>query len=113
MRRLLGLSTAGNFKDGCMQDVHWPAGLFGYFPTYTLGALTAAQLFEAARRAHPGIGASIARGDLSELDAWLTKHVWGKGSLLETGELVKQATGAPLGTDAFQRHLRRRYLGQG
>jgi carboxypeptidase Taq len=112
MRRLLGLSTAGNFKDGCMQDVHWPAGLFGYFPTYTLGALTAAQLFEAARAAHPGLGDAIARGDLSLLDGWLTKNVWGKGSLLETGELVTQATGAPLGTAAFQRHLRRRYLGQ-
>jgi carboxypeptidase Taq len=113
MRRLLGLSTAGNFRDGCMQDVHWPAGLFGYFPTYTLGALTAAQLFEAARSATPGLAAAIAQGDLSPLDAWLTKNVWGQGSLLDTGELVQQATGAPLGTGAFQRHLRRRYLGQG
>jgi carboxypeptidase Taq len=112
MRRLLGLSTAGNYQNGCMQDVHWPAGLFGYFPTYTLGALTAAQLFEAARREHPNIDGSIAKGDLSELDGWLTQHVWAKGSLLETGELVQQATGAPLGTAAFQRHLRRRYLGR-
>jgi carboxypeptidase Taq len=110
MKRLLGLSTEGNFKNGCMQDVHWPAGLFGYFPTYTLGALTAAQLFDAAKKAHPEIGASIARGELETLDAWLTEHVWGLGCLLETSELVERATGAPLGTAAFVRHLRRRYL---
>ena len=113
MVRLLGLSTAGNFRNGCMQDVHWPAGLFGYFPTYTLGALTAAQLFEAARAAQPGLGAAIARGDLLGLDSWLDEHVWSRGSLLETGELVRAATGAPLGTGAFERHLRRRYLGEG
>lgn len=113
MRRLLGLSTAGNYQDGCMQDVHWPAGLFGYFPTYTLGALTAAQLFDAARRAHPELSAEIARGDLRALDAWLTDNVWAKGCLLETDELVRRATGEPLGTQAFERHLRRRYLGEG
>lgn len=113
MRRLLGLSTAGNYQNGCMQDVHWPAGLFGYFPTYTLGALTAAQLFEAAKKAKPALGASIAQGNLGELDAWLSEHVWGLGCLLEAHELVERATGAPLGTGAFQRHLRRRYLGEG
>jgi carboxypeptidase Taq len=110
MRRLLGISTAGNFANGCMQDVHWPAGLFGYFPTYTLGALTAAQLFEAALRAQPDLPQRIAEGDLSQLDAWLNREVWGKGCLLESSELVRAATGAPLGTGAFQRHLRRRYL---
>jgi carboxypeptidase Taq len=112
MRRLLGLTTAGNFQNGCMQDVHWPAGLFGYFPTYTLGALTAAQLFEAARAALPQLGAAIAAGDLSELDRWLDERIWSRGSLLSTSELVRGATGAPLGTAAFQRHLRRRYLGE-
>ncbi len=113
MQQLLGISTAGNDKDGCMQDVHWPAGLFGYFPTYTLGALTAAQLFAAARRAHPGIAAGVARGDLSELDTWLGENVWGQGCLLETGDLVQRATGEPLGTRDFELHLRRRYLGEG
>ncbi|MEO8184699.1 MAG: carboxypeptidase M32, partial [Deltaproteobacteria bacterium] len=110
MRRLLGISTAGNYANGCLQDVHWPAGLFGYFPTYTLGALTAAQLFEAALRAQPDLPRRIAQGDLSQLDAWLNREVWGKGCLLESSELVQAATGAPLGTGAFQRHLRRRYL---
>ena len=92
--------------------MHWSAGLFGYFPTYTLGALTAAQLFEAARAARPDLGAAIAAGDLSGLDQWLDERVWSRGSLVSTPELVRSATGAPLGTGAFVRHLRRRYLGE-
>ncbi len=110
MRALLGLSTAGNFRDGCMQDVHWPAGLFGYFPTYTLGAMTAAQLFAAARRALPEVSGQIARGDFAPLDGWLREHIWSRGSLRTTPELVTEATGAPLATESFKRHLRARYL---
>jgi carboxypeptidase Taq len=110
MRRLLGISTAGDFKNGCMQDVHWPAGLFGYFPTYTLGALTAAQLFAAASRDVSGLAENIARGDLTGLDAWLREKLWGQGSRYETAELIERATGRPLDTEAFQRHLERRYL---
>jgi carboxypeptidase Taq len=111
MRELLSLSTAGNFKDGCMQDVHWPAGLFGYFPTYTMGALTAAQLFRAAKSAVPGVLDGIRAGDFSPLDGWLREKVWSQGSFLETDALLKNATGAPLGTEAFERHLEERYLG--
>jgi carboxypeptidase Taq len=111
MQRLLGISTRNNFRDGCMQDVHWPAGLVGYFPTYTLGALLAAQLFESAARDLPELGAALARGDLEPLDAWLRENVWSQGSLFETDELVRRATGRPLDTAAFERHLERRYLG--
>jgi carboxypeptidase Taq len=111
MRALLGLSTADNFKDGCMQDVHWPAGLFGYFPTYTLGALAAAQIFAAARRDLPGLGGQIAAGAFDALNGWLRQRVWSQGCLLPTEELVAQATGAPLGAEAFKRHLTARYLG--
>ena len=64
MRSLLGLSTGDDHRNGCLQDVHWPAGLFGYFPTYTLGALVAAQLFAAARQALPDLPAQIAPGRL-------------------------------------------------
>ena len=110
MTRLLGISTRGDFKNGCMQDVHWPAGLVGYFPTYTLGALFAAQLFEAAAGALPDLSASLARGELTPLDAWLGEKIWEQGSLLETEALVRHATGRPLATAAFERHLARRYL---
>lgn len=110
MQELLGLSTRDNYKDGCMQDVHWPAGLFGYFPTYTLGALLAAQLFEAARQAMPDLPSRIRAGDFEPLNAWLREHVWSQGSLHETDALVVNATGRPLGTAAFRAHLQRRYL---
>jgi carboxypeptidase Taq len=93
-----------------MQDVHWPEGLFGYFPTYTLGALVAAQLFAAARRALPDIDARIERGELGALDGWLRDNVWSLGSRYETNELVRRATGEPLGTAAFEAHLAERYL---
>lgn len=110
MRAMLGLSTAGNFTDGCMQDVHWPEGALGYFPTYTLGALVAAQLFRAARRALPDLDARVMRGDFAALDGWLRDNVWSMGSRFDTTELVQRATGEPLGTAAFEAHLASRYL---
>ena len=110
MKALLGLSTAGDYTDGCMQDVHWPEGALGYFPTYTLGALVAAQLFAAARRALPDLDARVERGEFDALDGWLRENVWSLGSRYETSELVRRATGEPLGTAAFEAHLARRYL---
>jgi carboxypeptidase Taq len=110
MQALLGLSTEGNYKDGPMQDVHWPAGLFGYFPTYTLGALVAAQIFAAARRALPDRPAAIGAGQFEPLNAWLGQRIWSRGCLLETEALLVEATGAPLGVQAFKRHLEAKYL---
>ncbi len=110
MRQLLGLSTKGNYKDGCMQDVHWPAGLFGYFPTYTLGALTAAQIIAAARRALPDLSAQLTRGEFTPLNDWLRERIWSRGSLLGTQHLLIEATGAPLSAAAFKHHLQTRYL---
>jgi carboxypeptidase Taq len=111
MRELLHLSSGDDHQNGCLQDVHWPAGLFGYFPTYTLGAVLAAQLFAAARDALGGaqLSAQIRAGDFAALNAWLAANVWGQGSLLETQELVRVATGRPIGTDAFKLHLQLRY----
>jgi carboxypeptidase Taq len=110
MREVLGLSTRGNDRDGCMQDVHWPAGLIGYFPSYTLGALTAAQLFRAARRALPELTDQLRRGELGALDAWLREKVWSQGSFLSTADLIEHATGSVLTTAAFEQHLEYRYL---
>ncbi len=111
MEALVGLSPGDNLADGCMQDVHWFAGLFGYFPTYTLGALIAAQLFSAARAEEPGIEAAIADGDFGPILGWLRNNVHGRGQLLDADSLVREATGAPLATEAFKEHLRARYLG--
>ncbi|HZU90061.1 MAG TPA: carboxypeptidase M32 [Stellaceae bacterium] len=100
----------GNDREGCLQDIHWYEGFWGYFPTYTLGALLAAQLFAAARREIPGLEDGIAAGRFAPLFDWLGARVHGRGSLLPTAELVESATGAPLGTASFERHLRARYL---
>ena len=107
MTEYLGLSTVGNDRDGCMQDVHWFAGLIGYFPTYTLGALTAAQLFAAARAA--GVADAIGEGEFEPLVGWLGSNVHAHGSARTTMRILEDATGAPLGTDAFLDHVARRY----
>lgn len=110
MRKLLGLAVPDD-ADGCLQDSHWPDGAFGYFPSYTVGALMAAQIFDAARRADSGIEPSIARGDFAPLRAWLTANVYGKGSFLPTDGLLIEATGRNLETAPFRAHLEARYLG--
>lgn len=110
MKRLLDVDTRGDFKNGCMQDVHWSAGLFGYFPTYTLGALTAAQLFAAVERAIPKVHEHMAAGNFAPINDWLRTHIWSRASLVSTDELLKNATGSTLNADAFKRHLNARYL---
>jgi carboxypeptidase Taq len=110
MRELLGVVPPSS-KDGCLQDIHWYDGAWGYFPTYTLGAMTAAQLFAAAREAMPDLVEAIGRGDFAPLTAWLRTNVHELGSSLSTRELLVRATGAPLDPSIFERHLEARYLG--
>lgn len=110
MMELLGLDTRGNYKDGCMQDVHWAAGLFGYFPCYTLGAMYAAQWFASMRHALPKLDDSIAAGDLQPVFGWLQEHIWSQGSRWETPELVRRASGETLNPAHFKAHLQSRYL---
>ena len=109
MRKLLGVSPR-NDSEGCMQDIHWAAGLFGYFPMYTLGAMAAAQFFAAARKAQPVITQAISEGNFNPLMEWLKSNVHQWGSRHSSDELLLRATGAPLGADAFKAHLRARYL---
>jgi carboxypeptidase Taq len=109
LRRLLGLSPP-NDRLGCLQDIHWYDGAWGYFPTYTLGAMTAAQLFAAAVHADPAIETGIAAGDFTGLMSWLADNVHSRGSLLTTRELLVAATGRPLDARIFEAHLKRRYL---
>lgn len=109
MKQLVGI-TPPNDAQGCMQDIHWPAGLWGYFPTYTLGAMTAAQLFDTAKRQVPALLDRIAVGDFSPLVGWLRANVHSKGSLWSTDELLLEVTGKPLDAEVFKGHLRARYL---
>lgn len=97
-------------RAGCLQDIHWYGGDFGYFPTYTMGALSAAQMFEAARRVDPSILPSIERCDFRPLYDWLSQNVHSLGRYLTVSELIKRATGKKLDTTAFKTHLRQRYL---
>lgn len=110
MQTLLGLDTRGNYKDGCLQDVHWSDGSFGYFPSYTLGAMYAAQWFAAMRRATPILDARVAAGDFAPVFDWLNTNVWSQASRWETPELVRRASGEALNPAHFRAHLEARYL---
>ena len=109
MQELLGIAPPDD-RMGCLQDIHWYSGAWGYFPTYTLGALAAAQIFETAADADPAILSGIGRGDFAPLMTWLRRNVHSHGSRYGTDELLAEATGRPLDAAAFKRHLRRRYL---
>lgn len=110
MLELVGVAPPGD-RDGVMQDIHWIEGIFGYFPTYTLGAMAAAQLFAAASEAIDDLSGHIGRGAFAPLVGWLRENVHRWGSRYTTDTLLEKATGAPLGGAAFRRHLERRYLG--
>lgn len=110
MQSWLGLSTEGNYRNGCMQDIHWTDGGFGYFPSYTLGAMYAAQLFHAARTALPDLDNAIAQGDFSALFEWLRQNIWQHGSRFTTAQLIESATGEGLDSKYFRAHLTARYL---
>lgn len=107
--RLLGIAPADDAR-GCLQDIHWYDGGFGYFPSYTLGAMAAAQLMRAARAAVPGLDEALAEGDAKPLLAWLRVHVHGQGSRLGFQDLLRSATGKPLDPADFTAHLTARYL---
>ncbi|MDH4059401.1 MAG: carboxypeptidase M32 [Aquincola sp.] len=111
MRELLHLDTRGNFKDGPMQDVHWPEALFGYFPCYSLGAMYAAQWFAAMRRAMPDLDSRIGTGDFTPVFDWLQANIWTQASRWSTDELAIRASGEPLNPAHFKAHLEARYLG--
>jgi len=109
LRSLLGITPPDDAR-GCLQDIHWHDGGFGYFPSYTPGAMAAAQLMKAARIATPGLDAALAEGDLSPLVGWLRVNVHAHGASLGFQDLLRAATGKPLDPMDFQEHLRGRYL---
>ncbi|MDA0229010.1 MAG: carboxypeptidase M32 [Proteobacteria bacterium] len=110
MREFLGL-TPRNDGEGCLQDIHWAGGDIGYFPSYTLGALIAAQLFESACHGIAGLRSGLAAGEFADLLTWLRGAVHSQASRYSSHELIERATGRPLSTDAFKAHLQARYLG--
>ena len=110
MAALLGITPA-NDAEGCLQDIHWYDGAFGYFPSYTLGAMAAAQLMAAARRDVPEVDTALTVGDHGPLLGWLRSNIHAQGSVLGFNDLLRQATGKPLDPADFEAHLTTRYLG--
>ena len=110
MAHYLGLDTRGNDRQGCLQDIHWTGGSFGYFPSYTLGAMYAAQYFATLRQTQPDLDAQVAAGNLAPIFDWLQTNIWQPASRWETPELVRRATGEALNPRHFRAHLEQRYL---
>ena len=109
MQELLGITPPDDAR-GCLQDIHWYDGGVGYFTSYSLGAMAAAQLMAAARRAVPELDDALGRGDLSPLVSWLRTAVHAQGNRLGFNELLQSATGKALDPKDFEGHLTKRYL---
>ncbi|HZZ90266.1 MAG TPA: carboxypeptidase M32 [Caulobacteraceae bacterium] len=107
--KLLG-RTPPDLAHGCLQDIHWAAGLIGYFPNYAMGSMLAAQFFERATADDPEILPALGRGDFGPYFAWVKPRVHERASLVSFEALVREATGGPLTAEAFKRHVKRRYL---
>ena len=108
MASYLGTRPETN-AEGCLQDVHWSHGAFGYFPTYSLGSVVAAQLFDAAERDLDGLDGRIREGEFDPLHEWLTERIHRHGKRFETNELVRRATGADVAADAFVDYATAKY----
>jgi len=100
MERYLGVRPDTD-AEGCLQDIHWSHGSFGYFPTYSLGSVLAAQLYAAAEEDIEDLGGKVAAGEFDALHEWLTENVHRHGCRYETDELIERATGEPLTADYF------------
>jgi carboxypeptidase Taq len=108
MQDYLGL-TPSTDATGVLQDVHWSAGLFGYFATYTLGNLIAVQLWEQVQAAHPSLEADIRRGDFTALRRWLQSELHQYGRKYQPQELVTRITGSPIDAEPYLRYLEQKY----
>ena len=103
-------SRPGTAAEGCLQDKHWALGSFGYYPSYALGLVIAAQLWEALRTQLPQLDGHLERGEFAPVFAWLRENMHGYGAKLPVKELIKQATGQPLSANALLRYLQGKYL---
>lgn len=103
-KELLGLDVP-NDTNGCLQDVHWSFGLFGYFPTYTLGNLYAAQFWQTIQKDLPGLEDEFAKGDFGRLKTWLNENIHAHGRRYGAGELCEKVTGRPLESQPLMDYL--------
>jgi len=108
MQRLLGIRP-GDDREGCLQDIHWSMGIFGYFPTYAMGNLYAAQFFAQARSDIPDLPDRIAANDHKPLLDWLRENIHKHGMRYRAGELVERVTGKPLSIEPFVQHVTEKF----
>jgi len=108
MRAYLGISPSTDDR-GCLQDIHWSLGALGYFPTYALGNLYAAQLFQAFETAFPHWKEEVKRGALGFISSWLQDKVHKWGRQYPPARLIQQASGQPLSTEPFLSYLKKKY----
>ncbi|OHD63092.1 MAG: hypothetical protein A2176_08290 [Spirochaetes bacterium RBG_13_51_14] len=107
-REYLGITPPDDAL-GCLQDIHWAHGLIGYFPTYTIGNLLSAQLYQKALQEHPSLPAELAEGDFTGLLAWLRDNVHGHGSRYTSAELVRAITGGDVQVGPFMNYVRDKF----
>ncbi len=104
----LGIAPPDDAK-GCLQDVHWSAGLIGYFPTYTLGNIVSGQIWNAITKALPDVNGLMAKGEFVPILEWLRTNIHGYGSKFEPSELILKATGEPLTSCYYVDYLTGKY----
>jgi carboxypeptidase Taq len=98
--------------EGCLQDIHWAGGAFGYFPSYALGAVIAVQLYESLRNECPTLDEDLAAGHFTHMFHWLRENVHALASKVSTPDLIKNATGKPLSAAAWLRYVEGKYLAE-
>ncbi len=103
-KEYLGLQVPDD-KRGCLQDIHWSHGSFGYFPTYSLGSFYAAQFFTAIEKEHAGLQDDIRMGDFEVVSHWLKTNVYRYGRLFTSAELCNKSTREPLNLKYFLNYL--------
>jgi carboxypeptidase Taq len=108
MQELLQVTPSTN-KEGCLQDIHWSMGAFGYFPTYALGTMYAAHLFSSFTKTHSDWDKRVAKGELGFIKEWLNQAIYQHGRRYSSKELLEKATGKPFSADAFISYLKEKY----
>jgi carboxypeptidase Taq len=108
MKQFLGIDVPDDLH-GVLQDIHWSEGIIGYFPTYAIGNVLAAQLWQLAQAEIPELDSELSRGDLGALRVWLREKIHRHGRLYTPPELIEQAVGGPLDPAPLLAHLRAKY----
>ncbi len=109
MKELFGIEPATD-REGCLQDIHWSMGMFGYFPTYTLGSWYAICLMIAMQNEMPTLTQEMTNGNFSSIHSWLNKHIWSQGRRYNSYELISLALGRPPLASDYIEYLRGKYI---